>query len=279
MNDLKKHVLITGANSGIGKACTEYLACNGFNIYAGARKKVDIENLNRIDNVRGLKIDVTNDQSIQDAFETIKNQKTGLYGIINNAGIVIAGPLMEINTDEMINQFNVNLIGVHRVTKSFFPLLLQSKGRIIMMSSNSGFFSAPFFGPYCSSKFALEGYSDALRRELLLYDVKVILIQPGRVKTNIWNKGEAVLNSFKGSLFEKEAYEIGKYTIEKGKNDSLDPKYVAKVVYTALIKKSPKIRYMIVPDKFRNKMLKILPGKRLDSIFKKELERIKNDTK
>ena len=147
-----------------------------------------------------------------------------------------------------------------------------------MISSNSGFFAAPFFGPYCSSKFALEGYSDALRRELLLYNVKVIIIQPGRIKTPIWDKGEEFLGKFDGSIFEKEAYEIGKYTIEKGKNNSLDPSQVAKIIFTSLTKKNPKNRYMVVPDKFRNKLLKILPTKRIDKMIKKELAEIKFNT-
>ncbi|NVM34611.1 MAG: SDR family oxidoreductase [Candidatus Lokiarchaeota archaeon] len=270
-----KHILITGANSGIGKACTEYLAVKGFKIYAGARRQEDIEALNEIKNVIGLKIDVTNNQTIKEAFDYVKNENSGLFAIVNNAGIAIAGPLMDISTDDLINQFDVNLIGIHRITKAFFPLLLDSKGRIIMVSSNSGFFSAPFFGPYSSSKFALEGYSDALRRELLLYNVKVIIIQPGRIKTSIWDKGEELLGKYEGSIFKKEAYKIGKYAIEKGKNNSLNPSKVAKVVLTALKKKDPKNRYMIVPDKFRNKLLKILPSRRIDKIIKKELVKIK----
>ena len=145
-----------------------------------------------------------------------------------------------------------------------------------MISISSGFFAAPFFGPYSASKFALEGYSDSLRRELLLYDVKVIIIQPGRINTAIWSKGEELLNKFKGSIFEKEAVVIGKHEIEKGKTDSLDPIEVAKIILKALIIKKPKNRYMIVPDMFRNKLLKILSSKRIDNILRKELYKIKN---
>ena len=209
-------------------------------------------------------------------FPQVKIVPSNNLGIINNAGIVSAGPLMDINTNDLIDQFNVNLIGIHRITSTFFPLILESKGRIIMISSNSGFFAAPFFGPYSASKFALEGYSDSLRRELLLYDVKVIIIQPGRINTAIWSKGEELLNKFKGSIFEKEAVVIGKHEIEKGKTDSLDPIEVAKIILKALIIKKPKNRYMIVPDMFRNKLLKILSSKRIDNILRKELYKIKN---
>ena len=148
MSYSQKYILITGASSGIGRACTEYLALNGFKIYAGARKNEDIEALNSIKNVIGLKIDVIDEQTIKDAFNLVKNETSRLYAIVNNAGIVSAGPLMDISTNDLINQFNVNLIGVHRITSTFFPLILESKGRIIMISSNSGFFAAPFFGPY-----------------------------------------------------------------------------------------------------------------------------------
>ena len=277
MSYSQKYILITGASSGIGRACTEYLALKGFKIYAGARKNEDIEALNSIKNVIGLKIDVTDEESIKHAFDFVKNENSGLFAIINNAGIVSAGPLMDINTNDLINQFNVNLIGIHRITTTFFPMILESKGRIIMISSNSGFFAAPFFGPYSATKFALEGYSDSLRRELLLYDVKVIIIQPGRINTAIWSKGEKLLDKFKGSIFEKEALVIGKHEIEKGKTDSLDPTEVAKIILKALTIKKPKNRYMIVPDMFRNKLLKILSSKRIDNILRKELLKIKND--
>ena len=275
---LKKNILITGANSGIGRSSTEYLASKGFKIFAGARKDKDIDSLNDIENVMGLKIDVTDNRLIQNAFDFIINKNIKLDGIINNAGIAEAGPLMDISIDDMISQFNVNLFGVHRIMLKFFPLILESKGRIIMISSNSGFFATPFFGPYCSSKYALEGYSDALRRELLLYDVKVVIIQPGRINTPIWSKGEELLNKFKDSIFEKEANEIGKYAIEKGKNDSLEPIQVAKVIFRALTVKNPKIRYLVVPDKFRNKLLKKMPAKIIDKMFQKELQKIKSNT-
>lgn len=275
MTSKNKWILITGASTGIGRACAEYLAQNGFKVYAGARKQEDIIELDSIDNITSLKIDVTDYASIKNATNQIKENKSGLFGLINNAGIAKGGPLMEIPVEELQHQFNVNLFGIHRVTKACFPLLLESKGRIIMMSSNSGFFASPFFGPYNSSKFALEGYSDSLRRELALFGVKVVIIQPGRIKTPIWDKGEDLLHKFDGTMFENFIRELGTYAIEKGKNDSLDPNEVAKLVFEGLTKEKPKTRYMIVPDKFRNRMLKILPDKMIDKIILKELEKVR----
>lgn len=274
-----KWILITGASTGIGRATTEYLASEGFSIYACARKDSDIRELNEIDNVKAIKLDVTDETSILEAVKIINDSKTGLYSLVNNAGITKVGPLMDLPTQDIVDQFEVNLFGVHRVTKAFFPLLLESKGRIIMISSNSGFFGAPFMGPYCSSKFALEGYSDSLRRELLIYGVKVVILQPGRVQTAIWGKVEKSIDDFdnQSSMFEKEARAIGDYSLKKAKTNSLDPLQVALLIHEVLLTEKPKTRYLIVPDKFRNRMLKFLSDKRIDNMIGKELIKLKQE--
>jgi NAD(P)-dependent dehydrogenase (short-subunit alcohol dehydrogenase family) len=263
-------VLITGASTGIGRATTEYLAANGFKVYAGARKSQDLENLAKIENVISIKLDVAKKVDVDAAVEFIKNRRTGLFALINNAGIVSAGPLMDISEEELTEQLDINLVGVHRVTKAFFPLLLASKGRIVMISSNSGFFAAPFFGPYNTSKFALEGYSDSLRRELLLYGVKVVIIQPGNINTPIWKKGEGLLEKFPESIFREEARKIGEYAIRKGTTKGLPPIKVAETIYNALTKKKPKLRYIVAPDRFRNFLLKHLPASRIDNMLMKQ---------
>ncbi|MBD3256517.1 MAG: SDR family NAD(P)-dependent oxidoreductase, partial [Candidatus Lokiarchaeota archaeon] len=157
--------------------------------------------------------------------------------------------------------------------------LLESKGRIIMISSDSGFFATPFFGPYCSSKFALEGYSDSLRRELLIFGVKVVIIEPGRVNTSIWDKGEESLKilkeKLKGSIFEKYAKAVGEHAIKKGKTEGLNPKKIAELVHKILNHKNPKTRYLIAPDKMRYRIIKILPDKMIDKKFKKEFKNLK----
>jgi short-subunit dehydrogenase len=273
------YVLITGASSGIGRACAEFLASKGFKVYAGARKQEDIKELNKIENITALEIDVTKQDTIEKAIEYIKNKKTGLNAVINNAGIARAGPLMDLPVEDLQKQFDVNLFGIHRITKAVFPLLLESKGKIIMISSDSGFFATPFFGPYCSSKFAVEGYSDSLRRELLIFGVKVVIIEPGRVNTSIWEKGEELLKllleKLKGSIFEKIAVEVGKYAIEKGKTEGLNPREIAKVIHKILLIKEPKTRYLIAPDKMRYRLIKILPDKTIDKKFEKEFKKIK----
>ena len=272
-----RRVLVTGASTGIGRAITEYLASHGFSVYAGARKSEDLEDLAKLESVTPIAIDVTKGEDVAAAVAIIREQGTGLFAVVNNAGIASAGPLMDISEQEIQEQFEVNLIGVHRITRAFFPLLLESKGRIIMMSSNSGFFAAPFFGPYNASKFALEGYSDSLRRELLLYGVKVVIIQPGNINTPIWKKGEQFLEKFQDSMFKEEARKMGEYAIKKGTTKGLPPQKVAEMVYKALTEKKPKLRYLIVPDRFRNFLLKILPASWIDNMIKKELNKFKSE--
>ena len=132
---------------------------------------------------------------------------------------------MDVATEDLRAQFEVNLFGVHTVTRTFFPLLHKSQGRIVMISSDSGFFATPFVGPYCASKFALEGYSDFLRREVTQHGVRVILIEPGRIATPIWDKAEKYLLPARHtpSLFWEEAGAVGRHAIAKGRCSGLPP--------------------------------------------------------
>jgi len=275
MNKSGKYVLITGASTGIGRASAEYLANQGYNVYGGVRKEKDFQELANIPKITPLILDVTINETIQETYDFIKSQNTGLHGLVNNAGIARAGPLMDLPIQDLKKQFEVNLFGIHRITKAFFPLLKKTKGRIIMMSSDSGFFATPFFGPYCSSKFALEGYSDSLRREFLLCDMKVILIQPGRVMTPIWDKGKEILNQEDKSLFSKYAKIMGRDAIKKGKTSGIEPIEVAKIVYKAITEKKPKLRYLIAPSTFKYRLIKLLPEKWVDKLVNREYKKIK----
>ncbi len=280
MKSNEKWVLVTGASTGIGRATAECLALNKFKVYAGARKQKDLDELSNIKNLVPIKLDITNDQDVSDLVKFINERKTGLFALINNAGIAKGGPLMDLPIKNIKEHFEINLFGVHRVTQALFPFLYESKGRIVMISSDSGFFATPFFGPYCSSKFALEGYSDSLRRELLLYGVKVIIIEPGRITTPIWDKGEDFLKEIreKESIFRKEAIKIGEYAIKKGKTAGLNPIEVGKLIYKALIAKKPKIRYLIAPSRMKYWMIKyFLTARKVDNMIKKELSQLKSE--
>jgi len=195
--------------------------------------------------------------------------------LINNAGISIPGPLMELSDEDLKNQFNVNLHGVHRVTRKFFPLLLESKGRIIMISSINGFLAVPFVGPYSSSKFALEGYSDSLRNELSGFGVKVIIIQPGFVKTKLFDKGIESIKSLrkhlKGSIFEEKGLNFGNKLIKQGQYNGISAQKFGKSVLSILIKKKPKSRYIISENNIKYKIIKLFSTNMVDRQIKKEM--------
>ncbi len=270
-------VLVTGASTGIGRATTEFLAANGFGVYAGARKPEDLAKLGSIQNVVPLKIDVQRDADVQAAVDAVSKAGTGLFGIVNNAGIARAGPLMDIPVEEMIEQFDVNVIGIHRVTKAFLPFVIASKGRIVMMSSDSGFFATPFFGPYCASKHAVEGYADSLRREVSMLGVTVVIMEPGEISTPIWSKGEKQLERESDSPLIALAKKVGRHAINSGKTKGLPPVEVAKAIHRALVIDRPKERYIVAKNKMEYKLLKILPTSKVDSLVAKEMRKMEKE--
>ena len=268
-------ILITGASTGIGRASTELLSQKGFSIYACARKDTDLQELGKIPNVFPIKLDVTSDEQILAAYQLISDRNTGLYGLVNNAGIVHPGPAMEMDTEMLVHQFDVNFFGIHRVTKQFFPLIKASTGRIIMIGSGSGLIAKPFFSSYSGSKFALEGYTDSLRRELMLMGIRVIIIDPGMVKTPIWDKGEETLHSYQGTLLRSEAEGLGKYAIQNAREQGLTPERIASQIYTVLIKKNPKPRYSILHNYWLDLAMRKMPTRLLDYLFMRKVKSLR----
>jgi len=240
-----------------------------------------MEDLRKFPNVVPLLLDVTKPSDIQNAVNFIIDRKTGLFGLINNAGIAVAGPLMEVSDEDFQTQFNVSVFGIHRITKAFYPFLLASHGRIVMMSSDSGFFATPFFGPYCSAKFALEGYSDSLRREFCLTGIKIVIIEPGRITTPIWDKGETLMKNLHppgDSKFTHVGNQVGEYAVRKGRTAGWPPSKVAEVVYIALTVAKPKVRYLVAEHKLKYRMIKILPASKVDEMTAKELLKMQNES-
>jgi short-subunit dehydrogenase len=178
---------------------------------------------------------------------------------------------MDLTDEEILRNFNVNLLGLHRVTKAFFPLISQSKGRIINISSILGFLGTPLNGSYCTAKFAVEGYSDVLRRELMQLGIKVIVIEPGLIKTKIWDKGESDLDvlkeKLKGSPFYHTAMKVGKDFVNSGKKWGIDPIKIAEKINLAFTLPEPKTRYRVTENNFAYKMVKLLSDKTLDKQF------------
>ena len=181
------NVLVTGASTGIGRAVVERLAARGDRVFAGARDATDLADLDAIEGVTALRLDVTNRDDVAAAVEAIGR----LDALVNNAGIAVPAPLVELETDTLVSQLDVNLVGVHRLVRACFPALSASGGRIVQISSTNGLAGAEFLGAYCASKRALEGYSDVLRREVTPFGVHVAVVCPGSFRSQAWPKGLA----------------------------------------------------------------------------------------
>ena len=246
----QKAVLVTGASSGIGLRITEVLAERGIHVYAGARKQADLERLDAMENVTSVRLDVTDQSEIDAAVAKITAAGRGLDGLVNNAGVAIVAPLIEVDESELDFIFDVNIYGPYRVTKAFAPLIIESKGRITTISSISGILSGTLFGPYSMSKHAMEAYGDSLAREMARFDVKVSLIEPGNYKSKIGETLKKRMDA-QGVDLENTHYrdEMERMLARMDEaNDEKDPKEVADAVYHALFDDNPKMRYMVVPN-------------------------------
>jgi NAD(P)-dependent dehydrogenase (short-subunit alcohol dehydrogenase family) len=182
-------VLVTGASTGIGEATVLHLKTLGFDAVGAVRKDEDAERLEGR-GVRTVRIDVTDAGQIAAARDELGD--VALAGLVNNAGIAVAAPLEFLPVDRLRQQLEINLIGQAAVTQAFLPALRRARGRIVNVSSIGGRVALPLVSAYNASKFGLEGMSDSLRRELRSQGVDVILIEPGGVKTPIWEKGETL---------------------------------------------------------------------------------------
>jgi NAD(P)-dependent dehydrogenase (short-subunit alcohol dehydrogenase family) len=249
-SDVQKAVLVTGASSGIGRNLAEALAGKGYFVYAGARKQADLDALNEIPNIQALRLDVTKQDEINAAVETVRAGDKGLYGLVNNAGVATLGPITEIDEEDLAWIFDVNVFGVYRVTKAFAPLIIESKGRIVNISSISGILSGMFWAPYGMTKHALEAYTDSLAREMALFDVEVSAINPGNYKSEIGIKESAVLAkkpwAQPGSPYAEAFAEHVEYLSDRSMYK--EPDEVSAAIMQALFDESPKPNYLVVPN-------------------------------
>lgn len=247
----RKAVLITGASSGIGLRTTEVLAANGFHVYAGARKKADMERLNAMEHVTAVRLDVTVQEEIDAAVAFVEEQGRGLYGLINNAGVVLLAPLIEVSEEDLEFQMDVNVFGPYRVTKAFAPMIIESQGRISTTGSISGFVTWGFGGPYTMSKHAVEAFTDVLQAELMAFGVQVSIVEPGnyksRITENMKERLEKQGHSTEGSRY-KAALD-GMLSGPMGREQYKEPDAVADAFLHAMRDETPKTRYMVVPNR------------------------------
>jgi len=246
-------ILVTGASTGIGRAITEMLAKNGHLVYATARSKAALQELAQIPNVDPMMLDVTRSADVEMAAEEVRKRGRGLYGLVNNAGIASFWPLAEETADELHKVFDVNVFGAHRMIQALLPYIVQSKGRIVNISSISGFGVTKYLGSYQMTKHALEAYSDSLALTLKRYGVKVCIIEPGNFETEIDRKTAEVTRSraksHKPILMKEEIREILRELGREPANKYPTPEPVAESVMDALFSGHPKHRYMVAASK------------------------------
>jgi NAD(P)-dependent dehydrogenase (short-subunit alcohol dehydrogenase family) len=228
----QRAVLVTGASAGIGRKVAERLAAEGFFVFAGARKEQDLKALDAIPNVKAVRLDVTVPAEVAAAVEVVRSSGLPLHGIVNNAGVVVADPVLATSEEDFDFQMQVNVYGVFRVTKAFAPLVIASKGRIVNISSISAFLSNDGWSAYTMSKAAVEAFTSVLAVEMAPLGVSVIAVEPGAYNTDIL-KPALARSVTKG--------------FEADRSGMKPPDEVATVVFQALSDAKPKRRYMIVP--------------------------------
>ena len=281
----KRNIVITGASTGIGYSASKIFIEKGCRVFGSVRKESDgIKVATELgENFIPLIFDVTDSLAITAEAEKVSNiiGSEGLDCLINNAGIAVTGPLMHVPLDDLRKQFEVNVIGVMAVTQAFLPMLgakincLHPPGKIINISSVAGQTSMPFMGPYSGSKHALEGMSNSLRRELLLYGIDVVIVAPGPIKTPIWEKilGENAPLEITGSDYDPILERI-KRKYKKEEELAMEVDDLSREIYKLFKAKKAKTYYVFRNQKFKKWTLPryIIPDRVLDGLMKKMLK-------
>ena len=279
MKPKSKHILITGTSSGIGYGAAKELIGRGYYVFGSVRRKEDGERVRTELGEKFIPIvfDVTDQAAIDRSVEEIRMilGNGGLAGLINNSGVAVSGPVEHLDIEKVAHNFNVNVLGIFRVTKAFLPLLgtqdnhPTEPGRILNMSSIAGKICAPYMTPYTGTKHALEGISHCLRRELLPYGIDVIIVGPGGVQTPIWDKGS--LKEFKQTKYMGSMVKFFTHFVNSGKK-GMPLEECSQKIADIFESRKPKVRYAIVKNKLQGWILPLLmPPRVVDRFFLKNL--------
>ena len=278
-----KYILITGVSTGLGRDAAAYLQEKGFHVIGSVRKAEDAARLEKElgPAFNAVVFDVTDDQAIRSAYSEIRDivGQHGLYGLVNNAGIAVSGPLKHVPISRWEEQFQINVLGLIRVNQIFLPLLGGEKGtvfgpgRIINISSISGLIANPFMGPYSASKFAVEAVSDVMRREFSIYNIKVVCIEPGVARSEIWDKalGE---NTEYGQTDYDHLLSKREKIIEGLKARAINASIVSEAIYKGLTLDRPKTRYIVAKKAWLIKLIAyIIPDRWADRTFTRNMKK------
>jgi NAD(P)-dependent dehydrogenase (short-subunit alcohol dehydrogenase family) len=278
-----KNVVVTGVSTGIGHATTKVLVERGFRVFGSVRKRADADRLQREfgDNYVPLIMDISDSDAVHQAAQQVRSLigDKNLVGLVNNAGIVVSGPLLYLRPSEYRRQLDVNMISPLVVIQAFAPLLGTDRkrqgaaGRIVNVTSSGGKVAIPLLGAYTASKFGLEGMSDALRRELMLFGIDLVIIEPGTVNTEMFDKGEKEdLSEFKQTEYWEAVQKFQKFIVTEARTNGLPPERLGEAVHRALTTAKPKARYAVIPQRFKNWTLpRLLPTRMVDAALAKQL--------
>jgi NAD(P)-dependent dehydrogenase (short-subunit alcohol dehydrogenase family) len=274
-------VVVTGVTTGIGWGCAKVLLSKGFRVFGSVRKEADAARLREQwgANFEPLLFDVTDEAAVSGAARQVRAALSGtpLFGLVNNAGIAVPGPLLHLPIAAFRQQLEVNVVGQLIVTQAFAPLCGAApgapapKGRIVNITSVGGTSASPFVGAYNSSKFAFEGLSEALRRELMLFGVDVITVAPGAVRTPIWDKAEAIdVSQYESTAYGPALRKVRALMLAMGQK-GLSAEAIGEAVHRALTVRAPKARYVVTPDPVQNLVVNTLPRRLVDRIIARQL--------
>ncbi len=272
-----KSVVVTGASTGIGWGCAKVLVSKGFRVFGSVRKQADADRLSKELGERfvPLLFDVTDAAAVKAGAGKVAAAlgNETLFGLVNNAGIAVAGPLLYMDVDEFRQQLEVNLTGQLIVTQAFAPLLGADRsrkgppGRVVNITSVGGRNASPFVGPYNASKFAFEGFSESLRRELMLFGIDVIVVAPGAVATAIWDKAEQIdVSRYANTPYAPSLDMVRNYMISQGRK-GFPPEKIGRAVWKALTAAHAKVHYTVTPDPFQNFLVNTLPKRMVDRMI------------
>lgn len=278
-------IVITGASSGIGEACAIHFDKKGYRVFAGVRKASDGEALRKKSSERltPLLLDVTDPATIGAAANSISIDRREISGLVNNAGVSVSAPVELIPIEKLREQLEVNVLGQVAVIQAFLPLLRTGRGRIVNIGSVAGRSALPFMGAYSASKYALEGITDSLRMELREWAIHVAIIEPGAVRTPIWDKGMKRANEMI-EQFPEEGLDLYRHLIGKMKiavadtvSRAIDVSKVVEAVDHAMTSPKPKTRYVVGKDAKIRMLLNYLPDRTRDNFIMKRINSMRAD--
>ncbi len=260
---MNQTILITGVSSGIGRETALLLASKGFRVFGAVRKET-----RGLDGVELVRLDVTDDVSVNETVREITAKAGPIGGLVNNAGYALIGGVEETSLAEARAQFETNFFGAVRMINAILPGMRErGYGRIVNISSILGFLPAPYMGLYAASKHAIEGYTETLDHEIRQFGVRAVLVEPDFTRTNFESNGKAVAQSI--SAYAAQKARVSEF-IEQGVKNGTDPRAVANAVYTALTVASPRTRYPVNSGVKLSLLRRFLPAGMFADSFRKQ---------